>query len=221
MFAAAVALKVITVVLLTDFASGVFHWWEDSYGDPYWPVVGTHMTRPNILHHYAPRALLDKSWFISSRGLLAISAVIALLAWLAGVLAWPLLLSLGLIVNMNQIHKWSHRSPRHNPLLVRLLQRSGVLQSPSQHRLHHNQERNTNYCILTSFVNPVLERIRLWDGAERLVATLFGVHRRNEAERAAIVLEREPEFFGEYLPVVRRRVAAELAIFRATSTHRP
>lgn len=42
------------VWLITDFLSGLFHWWEDAYGDPFWPVVGERVTRPNSLHDYAP-----------------------------------------------------------------------------------------------------------------------------------------------------------------------
>ncbi|WP_309672598.1 fatty acid desaturase CarF family protein [Gemmatimonas sp.] len=206
-----IVLQVVAVVLVTDFLSGLFHWWEDTYGHPFWPIVGTHVTRPNILHHYAPRAILAKSWIVSSRTLLAIGVVIALLAWLAGILTWTLVLGLCLAVNMNQVHKWSHQRPRDNPPLVRRLQQLGVLQSPAHHRAHHIHERNTNYCILTNFVNPLLERMHCWAAAEWVLARVFGVHRRGDAQRAALVLAREPEFFGEHLPFVQRRVAMELA----------
>lgn len=206
-----VVLKIVSVVLITDFVSGLFHWWEDTYGHPFWPIVGTHVTRPNILHHYAPRAILAKSWILSSRTLLAIGVAIALVAWLAGALTWMLVLGLTFAVNMNQVHKWSHHRPQENPPLVRWLQRWGALQSPTHHRAHHIHERNTNYCILTNFVNPVLERVHLWSAIEWIVARVFGVKRRGDAQRAALVLEREPEFFGEYLPMVQRRVAMELA----------
>lgn len=211
MSALSVVLDVVVTWLITDFVSGVFHWWQDAYGDPYWPVIGTHITRPNILHHYAPRALLAKSWWNSSRTLLVIALCIAGVAWSAGALSWMLLLGLGLGVNMNQIHKWSHQSPRRIPAPVRWLQRLGVLQSPRQHRAHHLDTRDTNYCILSDYVNPMLERVRFWSAMEWLLARGFGITRRGDVQRALIVLEREPEFFGEYLPVVRRRVAAEMA----------
>jgi ubiquitin-conjugating enzyme E2 variant len=203
--------NVVAVWLIADFASGVFHWWQDAYGDPYWPVIGTHITRPNVLHHYAPRALLANSWWNSSRTLLVIALLIAGVAWWTDALSWQLVLGLSLGVNMNQIHKWSHQSPRRIPVLVRWLQRLGVLQSPKQHRAHHLDTRETNYCVLTDYVNPVLERVRFWSALEWLLARGFGITRRGDVQRALIVLEREPAFFGEYLPVVRRRVAAEQA----------
>ena len=95
--------------------------------------------------------------------------------------------------------------------LVGLLQRAGLLQTPAHHRQHHIHARYTHYCILTNFVDPVLNALHFWEGAEWGIARLFGVHRRDDAPRAAIVLAREPEFFGEYRPVVRLRMAAELA----------
>ncbi|MBY0491672.1 MAG: fatty acid desaturase family protein [Gemmatimonadaceae bacterium] len=210
MFVALIVAQIIGVWLITDFVSGVFHWWQDAYGDPFWPVIGTHITRPNILHHYAPRALLAKSWFNSSRALLVIALLIAGVAWLAGGLNWMLVLGLSLGVNMNQIHKWSHQSPRRTPRVVRWLQRAGVLQSPAQHRAHHLDTRETNYCILSNFVNPVLERLRFWSALEWMLARGFGIARRGDVQRALMVLEREPEFFEAHAPTVARRVLAEL-----------
>ncbi len=203
--------QIVLVWLITDAVSGLFHWWQDAYGDPFWPVVGTHITRPNILHHYAPRALLDKSWWNSSRTLLVIALTIATGAWLIDRLTWQLLLGLSLGVNMNQVHKWSHQAPRRNPAVVRWLQHWGVLQSPAQHRLHHIAARDTHYCIFTNVMNPVLERVHLWAAIEWVLARGFGITRRGDSQRALMVLEREPEFFGKYLPVVQRRVSAELA----------
>jgi hypothetical protein len=78
-------------------------------------------------------------------------------------------------------------------------------------------ERNANYRILTNVVNPALESLGLWADAERALSRVLGVHRRRDVQRAALVLAREPEFFGAYLPVVRRRVAAELAGWLCTT----
>lgn len=36
---------------MADFVTGVFHWWEDRYGNPAWPVIGKLVVEPNILHH--------------------------------------------------------------------------------------------------------------------------------------------------------------------------
>ncbi|MCA0375521.1 MAG: fatty acid desaturase family protein [Gemmatimonadetes bacterium] len=209
-----VAAQVLAVWLITDFLSGVFHWIEDAYGGPYWPIFGRHVTRPNILHHYAPRAFVSNSWWRSSRLLLVICLLLALGAWTLGVFNWMIALGLVLGLNANQVHKWSHRARRENPPLVQWLQRLHLIQSPSQHHRHHVRGRNAAYCVLTDLLNPVLDRMRFWAGLEWLIARLFGVQRRDDTAAALLVLEREPEFFGAYLPVVRQRVAAEVAARR-------
>ena len=72
-----VAIQAVSTWLATDFLSGVFHWLEDCYGNPFWPIVGRHVTKPNILHHYVPRAFVTNSWYLSSRLLLLICILVA------------------------------------------------------------------------------------------------------------------------------------------------
>ena len=47
-----VLIHVIACVLVADFLSGLFHWLEDAYGREHWPITGTLITPPNILHHH-------------------------------------------------------------------------------------------------------------------------------------------------------------------------
>ena len=49
-----VLIQVIACVVVVDFLSGLFHWLEDAYGRENWPITGTLITRPNILHHHSP-----------------------------------------------------------------------------------------------------------------------------------------------------------------------
>ncbi len=199
--------QVLAVWALTDFLSGVFHWLEDAYGKPTWPVVGRHVTKPNILHHYVPRAFVTNSWFLSSRLLLAICTGIAAVTVAMGVFNWMIALAMGLGVNANQVHKWSHRSRRENGPLVTLLQRLQFVQSPAHHQRHHLQGKDSNYCVLTNFLNPVLDGLGFWRGAEWLIRRVFGVARRNDEVMAREVLESDPGFFGEHLEAVRQQVA--------------
>jgi len=41
-------LWVIFAILLADLISGIFHWWEDRYGNPNWPIIGKYIVEPNI-----------------------------------------------------------------------------------------------------------------------------------------------------------------------------
>ncbi len=197
----------LAVWAVTDFLSGVFHWLEDAYGRPTWPIVGRHVTKPNILHHYVPRAFVTNSWFLSSRLLLAICTAIVAITVALGVFNWMIALAMVLGVNANQVHKWSHRSRRENGPLVTLLQRLQLVQSPAHHQRHHLQGKDSNYCVLTNFLNPVLDGLGFWRGAEWTIQRVFGVARRNDEVMAREVLESDPGIFGEHLEAVRQQVA--------------
>ena len=51
------ALKVTGGLYLADLLTGAFHWFEDRYGNPKWPVLG-HTIRQNQQHHHTPRSFL-------------------------------------------------------------------------------------------------------------------------------------------------------------------
>ena len=209
MSAIIVIVQVLAVWTLTDFLSGVFHWLEDTYGKPTWPIVGRHVTKPNILHHYVPRAFVTNSWFLSSRLLLAICTAIVAITLALGVFNWMIALSMVLGVNANQVHKWSHRSRRENGSVVTLLQRLHLVQSSAHHQQHHLRGKDSTYCVLTSFLNPVLDGLGFWRGAEWVIQRVFGVVRRDDEVMAREVLERDPGFFGEHLEAVRQQVGRQ------------
>jgi ubiquitin-conjugating enzyme E2 variant len=204
--------KIAGVWLTTDFLSGFFHWLEDAYGNAFWPVFGRHVTKPNILHHFIPRAFVTNSWYLSSRLLLLVCSLITISTLAAGAFNWMVALALLLGANANQVHKWSHRTRRENGAVVRFLQRLRLIQSPAHHHRHHTLGKDSHYCVLTDFLNPVLDRISFWTGLEWLIARAFGIQRRNDATAAAEVLRREPEFFGEYVTLIRQRLASAQAM---------
>jgi len=199
--------QVIAVWLVTDFLSGVFHWLEDAYGHPSWPIVGRHVTKPNILHHYAPRAFVTNSWWRSSRLLLAICVVITAVTLALGVFNWMVALSMFLGLNANQVHKWSHQSRRENGAVVQWLQRVHLIQSPSHHHRHHVHGKDSHYCVLTDFLNPVLDGVHFWRGLERLLFLVFGVRRRDDETMAREVLATDPQIFGPHLGAVQQQMA--------------
>jgi ubiquitin-conjugating enzyme E2 variant len=148
--------------LFTDFLSGFFHWTEDAYGNPFWPVVGRHVTKPNILHHYIPRAFVTNSWYLSSRLLVLICTLVVAITVVLGVFNWMVALAVLLGVNANQVHKWSHRTRHENGPFIVFLQRARVIQSPSHHHRHHVHDKDSHYCVLTDFLNPVLDGTGFW-----------------------------------------------------------
>ena len=173
-----IIVEIVIVVLVTDFLSGVLHWLEDSYGDARWPVTGRLVTRPNILHHRRPTAFTEHSWLKSASVLLFLATVILAVTWAGGVLTWHVLLLVALGVNANEIHKWNHLPASKRGRIVVALRKLSLLQTPQHHGRHHSSSKNTNYCVITNFVNPVLEVLDIWRKSERAIEVLLGVSKR-------------------------------------------
>jgi ubiquitin-conjugating enzyme E2 variant len=173
-----IVFEVVVTVLLADFVSGFFHWLEDAYGREDWPITGRLVTRPNIIHHREPRYFTRHNWFQSSWDLLCLGLILLLGAWALGWLTWQVGLFVFLGVNANQVHKWAHRTAAENGVVITLLQRIGLAQTPRHHAGHHTDPKNSHYCVLTNLLNPIFDRMRVWDGLEWLIRASFGIQRR-------------------------------------------
>jgi ubiquitin-conjugating enzyme E2 variant len=170
----------ILVILLVDFISGVVHWAEDTFLTENMPVLGEWIVSPNLLHHRDGGAFVRNSWLQSSWDLLLAGLLIVGAASLIGLLSWQLWLFVGIGVNANQIHKWSHMKDSNIPAPIRLLQRCRVLQARRRHSAHHRGQKNSSYCVVTPFVNPVLDGLGFWRALERILVPRFGAPRRDD-----------------------------------------
>ncbi len=178
--------EAVATVALADFVSGAVHWAEDAYARPGTPLLGR-LAQDNLRHHWRPREFLARSWLQSSWDLALGAAVVVAAAAATGWLTWHVLVFAILVANANQIHKWTHMNRSELPFLVRLLQRLFLLQTPRHHARHHTGTRMTHYCVITNFLNPLLEEIGLWARFERAIERMTGVRRRNEAEELALL----------------------------------
>lgn len=168
----------VAAVLVTDFVSGFIHWFEDAYGREDLPVTGRWITRLNILHHHEPRRFIRNSWLRSSWDLTLAALLVVLAAWLMGRLTWHVWVFAVIGANANQIHKWAHRTPRENGRIVTWLQRLRLVQTPLHHARHHTNPKDSNYCVVTVFLNPILDCVHLWEGLELLLVHTVGLRRR-------------------------------------------
>ena len=174
-----VVVQIILCIFIADFLSGIIHWMEDSYGDSDWPVVGLYLTRPNILHHYDPRHFVkNNTWFGRAKALAIISLVIIAVAASCKLLSWQLIFTLLIGANANESHKSAHCSPHENGPVIAFFQKLGVMQSPAHHAKHHQGTRDTHYCVITNYLNPILESINFWRNVERVLFTLFRLEKR-------------------------------------------
>jgi hypothetical protein len=173
-----IVFELMLTLLAVDFVSGLLHWAEDAYGGEKWPITGQLITKPNILHHHDPRYFTRHGWFHSSWLLLCIGIVIVVGAWICGLLTWHVWLFVALGINANQIHKWAHRSPAENGRVISLLQHLRIVQTARHHARHHSDPKNTHYCVITNFLNPILDKIGFWGALEIIILRSFGIRRR-------------------------------------------
>lgn len=178
------AASILGGLFLADIISGLIHWFEDRYGNPKWPVLG-HTIRANQEHHFRPRAFLEGSFLSRNREVFVIGALFLAGFWVTGTL--NLFTGSAVLFGMfaNEFHRAAHRSPKENGRLITALQKTGLAQSFQHHAAHHRQGKDTHYCVVTNYTNPILERIGFFPALERIVkATTGQVPRLDESVNA-------------------------------------
>ena len=163
------------IVSLADLVCGLVHWFEDSYGQESWPLIGSAIITPNRLHHTKPRAFVRNNWWGSCGHSLIAGAGIVLLALWGGWLSWGLMLFLVAAINGNEVHKWAHRTPAENGPLISWLQTRGLIQNRRQHAQHHRGQHNSHYCTITPWVNPVVDNLKGWRFLEQCIYRVTGI----------------------------------------------
>jgi hypothetical protein len=180
---------IFVIVSIADLVCGLVHWWEDSYGQEHWPLIGSAIIAPNRLHHVKPRVFIYNNWWQSARFQVVVCVALVFFAQWAGWFSWKLLLFVVVATNGNEVHKWAHRTREENGRLISWLQARGVVQTCRQHARHHSGLRNTNYCTITTWVNPVVDGLGLWRLLEFCIVRIAGVkpvcftRAENEADR--------------------------------------
>ncbi len=166
------------IVFVADLLVGFVHWAEDNYGQVHWPIIGKSVIEPNLLHHSKPKAFCKNNWWQSADYQIMGALTLMVIASFGGWLHWELVAVLALAVNGNEVHKWSHRSKQENGKLITWLQDHKLIQSRRQHSNHHSGDKNTYYCTLTEWVNPILEKIHFWRSLEWTIEKVTGVSPR-------------------------------------------
>lgn len=157
-------------LLLADFQSGFFHWMEDNYFTPFTPFIGNIILH-NRIHHVRPYEFTIEPFYVTVRSSVLLGLVQMLVLLAIGKMNLFLLYVTTLTVLSNQIHKLNHLPPSSSPLLVRLLQRMCILQIQRQHLAHHRGSFSVAYCVITPFLNPILDIIGFWKALEKCVDT--------------------------------------------------
>mgnify|MGYP002780090151 CR=1 FL=1 len=134
---------VLICYLAADLLSGFWHWWEDRYASESWPIIGRYIAKPNQLHHDQPLAFLNQSYWNRNYTTILPAAV----------------------------HAWAHSKGRVT-WLIAVLQDVGLFQSPRHHAVHHIHPFAKKYCVMTDWLNPILDELQVWRLLEWMVYTV-------------------------------------------------
>jgi len=151
--------------LLADLLTGIVHWWMDRFGKVEWPIIGPLFIQANVEHHATPLDFLGASLLKRNRGLWAATGLISGL-WLLALGPSVLWFTTTVVAAFSgEIHVISHR-PGNAGLLLRTLRAAGLVQSPAQHARHHRTPNDSCFCVVTNWLNPVLDELRIWSRLE-------------------------------------------------------
>ena len=181
-----ILLKVILLILLADFISGIGHWLEDVYGNPNDTWIGRKIVQPNLQHHKTPRSFLQGSYWDRNGMVIIICVFLMIIITIIFGFYWGMFFVLTYLSQVNEIHAISHRSDKENNWLFRSLQKIGLIQTRKHHGWHHQAPYNCNYCILTAYLNPILDKLQFWFYIEMFlqkvlkIQPLRGTDKRNK-----------------------------------------
>lgn len=148
--------------LLADFITGVLHHFYDRI---WWPPF---LALANGDHHARPLIFVEAPFVVRTGPSLVTSIVILAIAVLTKEFSAFFVTFCAGIAFWNEIHRWAH-APRLAPGWVRVLQEMGFFQSPRGHSYHHTPTNAAGFCLLSNWVNPVLDSLGLWGRLEKLV----------------------------------------------------
>ncbi len=174
--APSIAAGVLLGYLAADLCSGTVHWFCDTFFEEDTPVIGRRVIWPFRDHHRDPLAIV-RYRLLEQDGTsyVAVMAPLALAVFSGGPGTSG---SLGFVLHAavcafavgtagtNLFHKWAHMPDP--PAAIAWLQKRRLILSPERHALHH-RTHDRSYCVTSGWLNPLLDRSRLFAAVERVV----------------------------------------------------
>jgi hypothetical protein len=170
-----------TAWIVGELTTGLFHWWEDRYLTADSWLLGNLVGAPNVEHHRFPTKMCESSYWVRNQTTIIPAFVGAVVAYWLGSAGF----CLGFLwaSQANEIHAWAHM-PQRVSWPVRALQEAGIFQSPRVHGAHHRRPYLSNYCVLTDWMNPILDSIDFWRRLERIITLATGIRPVKHRETA-------------------------------------
>lgn len=167
--------QIFSALLITDFFSGVLHWIQDRYLRRHWPIVGAIIVAPSDLHHSNPRSFTQDGFIHRNWSSFVVASFLAGIFYFSGTLNWFTGSIIATSSVLTQAHYYAHCSPKENGKFIVFLQTIGLLQSPQHHWRHHQGDKDTYFCAMTNYVNPMLEAVQFFQKMELVIQKLTGV----------------------------------------------
>jgi ubiquitin-conjugating enzyme E2 variant len=153
---ALIIIKVFFIYLLADFATGIFHFYADNYGEMDGKFL-TNSVNLLLIHHIEPEKIATQNYWELTGGVYKFSFIIFPISLMLLGFHWEILLFLIISAQANIVHKWSHSSNDKTPVFAKVLQKINLIQNKRHHQNHHMANFHKNYCVMTPYVNPFLE----------------------------------------------------------------
>jgi ubiquitin-conjugating enzyme E2 variant len=145
---------------LADAASGLTHWFCDTFFREDTPGIGPVLIRPFREHHRDPAAMTRHGFLeLTGNSCLGVLPLLALAVWRPWMPVFDAALAafaLALFAT-NLFHKWAHSASV--PRWAAGLQRCNLILNPARHGVHHTPPNKGAYCVTNGWMNALLDRI--------------------------------------------------------------
>ena len=162
-------LAILPGYLFADFASGLVHWFCDTFFEEETPLLGKLLIQPFREHHRDPEAMTRHGFFeLNGNNCLAMIPLLFIAWWIEGPIAgsaisqfaYSFLFTVALtIFATNQFHQWAHA--QEPPAVARWLQRSGIILRPERHERHH-RDFSREFCMTSGWMNLLLDALQFF-----------------------------------------------------------
>lgn len=161
---------------MADFLAGLVHWYEDKVLDKaLWYTTLEQISKDNELHHLNPVAMTRFSMWENIKTTAVITLPLSVVLYFLGL---PMIVWLTVFFGTfgNLVHRFAHLPKGKRPAFVRFMQKTGLFITFEQHNKHHFEGKNVIkkedakicYCPMTTWLNPLLDKINFWSFLERL-----------------------------------------------------
>jgi hypothetical protein len=174
-----VIIELLIGILIADFITGIFHWFEDQYlnDDCFlcrkFSFIKS-ISDDNNIHHKDPQDITKYNMLENTKNSFIIALPVILILFLMDILFnITTTTSVLFMIFTNHLHSLSHMPPKKLSKFTIFLQKTWIICNPINHHKHH-VTTNSNYCVTSRILNIVLDGINFWRILEKIIFVTTG-----------------------------------------------